>query len=115
MDDELNGGHAELSRNNVSGFRVRKGGIEIDFNNRAVFPSIRQITLELLKTLKDEFPDLFSGIPEYSMTLRDSSKVKTVLESAIALEKYSEIRSVLKSSEPELTLTPPFSKILNAQ
>jgi hypothetical protein len=62
VDDKLNIDYAELSRSNVSGWKVFKNGIESDFSNRAVFPSIRQITLELLKTLKDAFPKLFHDI-----------------------------------------------------
>jgi len=62
VDNKLKDGYAGLSRSNVSGFRVFRGGIGSDFSNRSVFPSIRQITLELLKTLRDEFPGLFSGI-----------------------------------------------------
>lgn len=41
------------------GWKYFRRDIEEDFRNSPVLPSVRQITHEVLKTLKDEFPQLF--------------------------------------------------------
>ena len=59
IDPELDQAYASLSRFNSLGWKAFKNGVEKDFNNTPILPSIRQIAHEVLKTLKDEFPDLF--------------------------------------------------------
>jgi len=62
IDPKLNKAYANLSRFNSLGWKysIHKGGVEIEAGlNNPVLPSIRQIAHELLKTLKDEFPDFF--------------------------------------------------------
>jgi hypothetical protein len=59
IDPKLDQAYANLSRFNSLGWKQFVHGEEKDFNNTPVLPSIRQITHEVLKTLKDEFPDLF--------------------------------------------------------
>ena len=58
IDPKLDEAYANLSRFNSLGWKVFMSGVEKDFNNTPVLPSIRQIAHEVLKTLKDEFPDL---------------------------------------------------------
>jgi len=59
VDPKLDHAYADLSRFNSLGWKLFVHGEEKDFNNTPVLPSIRQIAHEVLKTLKDEFPDLF--------------------------------------------------------
>jgi len=59
VDPKLDQVYADLSRFNSLGWKLFVHGEEKDFNNTPVLPSIRQIAHEVLKTLKDEFPDLF--------------------------------------------------------
>ena len=59
IDLKLDKAYASLSRFNSLGWKFFKGGVEKDFNNTPVLPSIRQIAHEVLKILKDEFPALF--------------------------------------------------------
>lgn len=58
VDPNLNVAYANLSRFSSLGWKFFRNDVEGDFENRAVLPSIRQIAHEVLKTLKDEFPDL---------------------------------------------------------
>jgi hypothetical protein len=59
VNPKLDQAYADLSRFNSLGWKLFVHGEEKDFNNTPVLPSIRQIAHEVLKTLKDEFPDLF--------------------------------------------------------
>jgi len=59
VDPELDVAYANLSRFNSLGWKVFRRDIVDDFRNSPVLPSVRQITHEVLKTLKDEFPGLF--------------------------------------------------------
>jgi len=59
VNPRLDQRYAELSRFNSLGWKQFVHGEEKDFNNTPILPSIRQIAHEVLKTLKDEFPDLF--------------------------------------------------------
>ena len=59
IDPKLDQAYANLSRFNSLGWKVFMHGEEKDFNNTPILPSIRQIAHEVLKTLKDEPPDLF--------------------------------------------------------
>ncbi|MFC1950075.1 hypothetical protein ACFLWD_00195 [Chloroflexota bacterium] len=58
IDPKLNIAYANLSRFNSLGWKVFRNNIEDDFKNSPALPSIRQIAHEVLKTLKDEFPEL---------------------------------------------------------
>jgi len=59
VDPELDVAYANLSRFNSLGWKVFRNDIEDDFRNSPVLPSVRQIAHEVLKTLNDEFPELF--------------------------------------------------------
>ncbi len=59
VDPQLDEAYANLSRFNALGWKVFRKDIEDDFSNSPVLPSIRQIAHEVLKTLGDEFPELF--------------------------------------------------------
>ncbi len=59
IDPNLDQAYANLSRFNSLAWKFFKSGVESDFKNSPVLPSIRQIAHEVLKMLKDEFPDLF--------------------------------------------------------
>jgi len=59
VDPSLNQAYANLSRFHSLGWKFFRGDVAEDFRNSPVLPSIRQIAHEVLKTLKDEFPDLF--------------------------------------------------------
>jgi len=59
IDPKLDPSYADLARFNSLGWKVFMSGVEKDFNNTPVLPSIRQIAHEVLKTLKYEFPELF--------------------------------------------------------
>ena len=58
---DLQEAYANLSRFNLTGLKLYVNGKQRGFKNTPVLPSIRQITHEVLKTLKDEFPELFFG------------------------------------------------------
>ncbi len=62
VDPKLDEDYVNLSKYNSLGWKcvVRKGDVitQADMGN-PVFPSIRQIAHEVVKTLKDEFPDIF--------------------------------------------------------
>ena len=62
VDPKLDDAYANLSRFNSLGWKsvVSKGGVrtETEMGN-PVLPSVRQIAHEVVKTLRDEFPDLF--------------------------------------------------------
>jgi len=59
VDPTLDQQYADLSRFNSLGWKLFVHGEEKDFNNTPILPSIRQISHEVLRTLRDEFPDLF--------------------------------------------------------
>jgi len=59
IDPNLDEAYASLSRFNSLGWKFFRNDIEDNFRNSPVSASIRQITHEVLKTLKDEFPKLF--------------------------------------------------------
>ena len=59
VDPKLDQQYADLSRFNSLGWKLFVHGEEKDFNNTPILPSIRQIAHEVLRTLKDELPDLF--------------------------------------------------------
>jgi len=59
IDSKLDQDYANLSRFGSLSWKVVMHGVETSFKNTPVFPSIRQIAHEVLKTLKDEFPELF--------------------------------------------------------
>ena len=59
IDPDLDKAYASLTRFNSLGWKFFRRDIEDDFRNSPVLPSIRQISHEVLKTLKDEFPELF--------------------------------------------------------
>ncbi len=62
VDPELDADYVNLSKFNSLGWKsvVRKGDVirETDIGN-PVLPSMRQIAFEVIRTLKDEFPDIF--------------------------------------------------------
>ncbi|HEY50699.1 MAG TPA: hypothetical protein G4O20_02720 [Dehalococcoidia bacterium] len=59
VDPNLDEAYAKLSRFQSLGWKFFNRGIEDDFRNSPVLPSVRQIAHEVLKTLRDEFPKLF--------------------------------------------------------
>ena len=59
VDPKLDEAYAQFSRFNTLGWKVFKNGIAENFENTPVLPSIRQIAYELLRTLKDEFPNIW--------------------------------------------------------
>jgi len=59
VDPKLDQRYADLSRFNSLSWKLFVHGEEKDFNNTPILPSIRQIVHEVLRTLRDEFPDLF--------------------------------------------------------
>jgi hypothetical protein len=59
VDPTLDQRYADLSRFNSLGWKLFVHGEEKDFNNTPILPSIRQIAHEVLRTLRDEFLDLF--------------------------------------------------------
>ena len=59
IDSSLDDDYAALSRNNSIGWIFISNGQEKEFSTKPELTSIRQITHEVLKTLKDEFPELF--------------------------------------------------------
>jgi hypothetical protein len=58
VDTHLDETYAHLSRDSTLGLMAVRNGRKEDFRNRTVRPSIRQIAHEVLRTLKDEFPDI---------------------------------------------------------
>jgi hypothetical protein len=60
IDLALDKAYADLTRFNSLGWKFFKRGVEDDFRNNPVLPSIRQIAHEFLKTLKDGVIDLIS-------------------------------------------------------
>jgi hypothetical protein len=62
IDPSLDKKYAELSRFNSMAWKVIVGGVESPFKNRPELACIRQITHEVLKTLKDEFPEYFQSV-----------------------------------------------------
>ena len=61
IDPELEKDYADLSRHNSMGWKLMKDGVPIDESGPHL-ASIRQIAHEIIKTLKDEFPECFGGI-----------------------------------------------------
>jgi len=59
VDSTLDEEYVALSRFNSMSWKIVVGGIESPFKNRPELASIRQMTHEVLKTLKDEFPEYF--------------------------------------------------------
>ena len=59
IDPKLDEAYAQFSRFNSLGWKIFKDGVAEDFQNTPVLPSIRQIAHELLRTLKDEFFNLW--------------------------------------------------------
>jgi hypothetical protein len=58
VDPKLKEAYANLSRFNLTGLISYVNGKQSSFKNTPVLPSIRQIAHEVLKTLKDEIPEL---------------------------------------------------------
>jgi hypothetical protein len=61
VDPKLDEAYADLSRFNSLGWKFFRRDVAEDFKNSPVLPSIRQIAHEVLKTLRDEFPDSFQS------------------------------------------------------
>lgn len=59
IDPKLDEAYANLSRFNSPAWKFIRNGVPEDFKNSPVLANIRQIAHEVLKILKDEFPDLF--------------------------------------------------------
>jgi len=59
VDPNLDQAYANLSRFHSLGWKFFRNDVAEDFKNNPALPSIRQIAHEVLKTLKDEFPELF--------------------------------------------------------
>ena len=59
IDQSLDKKYALLSRFNSMAWKLVKGGIESPLKNRPELVCIRQMTHEVLRTLKDEFPEYF--------------------------------------------------------
>ena len=59
VDPKLDEAYYALSRSNSLGWKYIKNGVKKDFANRPELASIRQISYEVLKSLKDEFPEYF--------------------------------------------------------
>ncbi|MHA2067639.1 MAG: hypothetical protein ACXABY_25020 [Candidatus Thorarchaeota archaeon] len=59
VDPSLDESYADLSRFNSMGWKVFNRDVKDNFKNSPILPSIRQIAHEVIKTLKDEFPQLF--------------------------------------------------------
>lgn len=59
VDPTLDEAYAKLSRFNSMGWKVHQEDVEKDFQNTPVMPSVRQIVHELLKTLKENFKQIF--------------------------------------------------------
>jgi len=61
VDPKLDEVYYALSRSNSLGWKYIKNGIEKDFATRPELASIRQISYEVLKSLKDGFPEYFKA------------------------------------------------------
>ena len=59
VDPKLDEAYADLTRFKSLGWVFVSEGVEKDFSTRPELASIRQITHEVLKSLKDEFPEYF--------------------------------------------------------
>lgn len=59
VDAELDEAYYAFSRSNSLGWKYQKDGAEQDFTGRPELASIRQLAYEVLKSLKDEFPEYF--------------------------------------------------------
>lgn len=59
IDPNLDEKYAQLSRFNSLAWKLVKGGVESPLMGKPELVCIRQITHEVLKTLKDEFPEYF--------------------------------------------------------
>ena len=59
VDPKLDEAYFALSRSNSLGWKYIKNGVEKDFASRPELASIRQISYEVLKSFKDEFPEYF--------------------------------------------------------
>ena len=59
VDPQLNNAYADLTRFNSLGWKFIQNGIEKDFATKPELASIRQMSHEVLKSLKDEFPEYF--------------------------------------------------------
>jgi len=59
IDATIDKEYAALSRFNSMNWKVVIGGVESPFKNKPELACIRQMTHEVLKTLKDEFPEYF--------------------------------------------------------
>ena len=59
VDPELDKAYADLTRFKSLGWVFVSNGVEKDFSTRPELASIRQITHEVLKSLKDEFSEYF--------------------------------------------------------
>ena len=62
VDPHLDKRYAEISRYDSMGWKFYVNGVEQDFRN-PILVSLRQIAHEMMKSLKDEFPDLFDDWP----------------------------------------------------
>ena len=58
VDPNLDETYSNLTRFNSMGWKFFRRDVEDNFRNSPALPSIRQIAYEVLKTLRDEFPDL---------------------------------------------------------
>jgi len=61
IDPQIDKDYADLSRHNSMGWKLMKDGIGIDEEGPHL-ACIRQIAHELIKTIRDEFPEAFTGI-----------------------------------------------------
>jgi len=59
IDPSIDKEYAALSRFNSMDWKVVVGGVESPFKNRPELACMRQMTHEVLKTFKDEFPEYF--------------------------------------------------------
>ena len=61
IDPQIDKDYADLSRHNSMGWRLMKDGLGVDEEGPHL-ACIRQIAHEVIKTLRDEFPQAFTGI-----------------------------------------------------
>jgi len=59
VDPKLDEAYYAFSRSNSLGWKYQKDGVVQDFTGRPELASIRQVAYEVLKSLKDEFPEHF--------------------------------------------------------
>ena len=59
VDPKLNSAYADLTRFNSLGWEFIQSGVKKDFATKPELASIRQMSHEVLKSLKDEFPEYF--------------------------------------------------------